>query len=150
REPQLGKDAAIRNLRGLRERMGLHDADLRSLEEALEHTYAVAAFMVNRVFSAILTNDYQRRSRATFTEEQFREVLAAERQGKIVYDSTPLPVPAPFASAYRELFPEVYTRLYRNLPDRDLLPDAASEVFVDFLVRWGEGFTGVSERHHQF
>jgi len=149
-EPQLGKDSAIRNLRGLRERMGLHDADLRSLEEALEHTYAVAPFMVNRVFSAILTNDYQRRSRATFTEEQFREVLAAERQGKIVYDSTPLPVPAPFASAYRELFPEVYTRLYRNLPDRALLPEAASEVFVDFLVRWGEGFTGASERHHQF
>jgi radical SAM superfamily enzyme YgiQ (UPF0313 family) len=149
-EPQLDKDAAVRNLRGLREQMGLSDADLRSLEEALEHTCAVAPFMVNRVFSAILTNDYQRRSRASFTEEQFREVLAAERQGKIVHDSTPLPVPAPFNSAYRELFPEVYSRLYRNLPDRALLPEAASEVFVDFLVRWGEGFTGASERHHQF
>jgi radical SAM superfamily enzyme YgiQ (UPF0313 family) len=149
-EPQLGKDAAIRNLRGLRERLGLNDADLRSLEEALEHTYAVAPFMINRVFSVILANDYQRRSRALFTDEQFREVLAAEREGKIVYDSTPLPVPPPFTSAYRELFPEVYARLYRNLPDRALLPDAASEVFVDFLVRWGEGFTGASERHHQF
>jgi hypothetical protein len=149
-EPLPRQDAVIRNLRGLRERLGLNDSELRSLEEALEHTYAVAPYMVNRVFAAILTNNYQRRFRALFTDEQFREVLAAERQGKIVYDSTPLPVPPPFTSAYRELFPEVYARLYRNLPDRALLPEAASEVFVDFLVRWGEGFTGASERHHQF
>jgi len=149
-EPPLTQDAAIRNLRALRQRIGMNDADQRSLEETLEHTFAVAPFMANRVFSAILANDYQRRSRSLFTDEQFREVLAAEREGKIVYDSTPLPIPAPFTSAYRELFPDVYSRLYRNLPDRSLLPEAASEVFVDFLVRWGDGFTGASERHHQF
>jgi radical SAM superfamily enzyme YgiQ (UPF0313 family) len=150
-EPQPTKDRAIRNLRALREKLGLNaDADLRTMEEMLEHTFAVAPFMVNRVFAALFANDYQRRSRSLYTEEQFREVVAAERGGKVVYDDTPLPVPAPFASAYRELFPEVYTRLYRNLPDRTLLADAASEVFVDFLVRWGEGFTGASERHYQF
>lgn len=149
-EPVPGKDAAIRNLRALQGPMRLRDADLRSLEETVEHTCAVAPFMINRIFRMILSNDYNRRFRAMFTEEQFHEVLAAERQGKVVRDSTPLPVPPPFASSYRELFPEVYARLYRNLPDRALLPEAASEVFVDFLVRWGEGFTGASERHHKF
>jgi hypothetical protein len=45
-------------------------------------------------------------------------------------------VPTAFAKAFRKrLFPLVYHRLSRNLPEAGLIPDAASEIFVDFLVR---------------
>jgi hypothetical protein len=50
----------------------------------------------------------------------------------------------------------VYQRLHRNVPDADLLPEAASEVFVDFLVRLNDESSSMSEedfshaRHQAF
>jgi radical SAM superfamily enzyme YgiQ (UPF0313 family) len=130
-------DFCVRLFRSLQGKMGLSDADLREVEGTLEHTHTVAPFMVPKVLTAMFRNDFARRYRAFFTEEQFRDVIEQEKKGDLVPDATPIVMPRSFEAPFRrDLFPAVYARLARNLGDAKLIPNAASEVFVDFLVRW--------------
>jgi radical SAM superfamily enzyme YgiQ (UPF0313 family) len=122
----------VRNYPGL----SFAPAEMREIEQTLAYTRDRAPVMVGRIADSILNQSRWHRLRTFHNKDQLEAALAAERAGDLVPDMTPVLLPTAFASAFRKnLFPMVYERLYRNLPDTQLIPDAASEVFVDFLVR---------------
>lgn len=123
----------VRNYPGL----SFSAKELRLIEETLEYTRDNAPVLVGRIADSILNQSRWHRLRTFHDEGQLQAALAAERSGNLVPDTTPLLLPSKFATAFRKsLFPQVYARLNLNMPnDAALIPDAASDVFVDFLVR---------------
>ena len=59
-------------------------------------------------------------------------------------------MPASFRTAYPKLFPLIHRRVYLNLKDKSMAPDALREVLVDFLVRWGDSFEKLEPHHVTF
>jgi hypothetical protein len=132
---QIPLDDALRLIRNY-EGLSFSPKELRLIEETLEYTRDRAPVMVGRVADAFLNQSRWHRLRTFHNKEQLDAALAAERAGHLVPDTTPILLPSAFSAAFRKnLFPLVYERLFRNLPDTGLIPEAASDVFVDFLVR---------------
>jgi hypothetical protein len=129
-------------------------SELDLVEGTLEHARDRAPVMMGRVVDSILSQLFWYRIRTFHTQAELEAVLSAERAGDLVRDTTPVLVPTAFSSAFRrELFALVYERLHRNLVDPKLIPEAASEVFVDFLVRLndqgGEQTEFNGPQHHE-
>jgi hypothetical protein len=113
----------------------LGQAEIQRVSEVLAHARDVAPIMVGRVLDAVLAQLIWYRIRTYHTEEELQAALAAERAGDLVPDTTPVLLPSAFAVAFRKrLFAVVYDRLARNIEDPATVPEAAAEVFVDFLV----------------
>ncbi len=147
---QLTLDGGIQLIRSY-ESLGFALDELREIDETLEYANAKMPVMIGRVTDSILNQLRWHRLRNFHSGGQLKAVLAAERTGHLVPDRTPVLLPTAFAHAFRQhLFGVVYGRLHRNLPAIDLVADAASEVFVDFLVR----VTGEADfshpRHDEF
>jgi radical SAM superfamily enzyme YgiQ (UPF0313 family) len=149
-ERTLDRDDAVWLLREMRDKLGIGPADLAHIEGALEHTWQVAPFMCNRVVAAIFRNAYNKKMRATFSDDQFREAVAAEKKGDLVRDTTTVVIPPAFNAAFEELFSLVYARLHNNLRDRNVLPEASTDVLADFALRWGESFEAPNAVHRQY
>jgi hypothetical protein len=137
--------------------LSLTASEVRLIEETLEHARDTVPVMMGRVLDAILAQLLWYRIRTHHTDEELEATLADERAGDLVPDTKPIRLPGTFANAFRQrLFAVVYTRLFRNLPDRKLIPEAASEVFVDFVVRLmdeadaGAAYTFSDPRHDEF
>ncbi len=141
---QLQLDAAVRLMRD-NEALAFTPAELRTIEATFAFAHDKAPFMLGRVADSILNQLRWHRLRTFHNKEQLEAVIAAERTGNLVSDTTPILLPSAFAASFRKhLFALVYERLFRNIPDPDLIPEAASEVFVDFLVRLGEESSGMA------
>jgi radical SAM superfamily enzyme YgiQ (UPF0313 family) len=135
---QLQLDAAVRLMRSY-DALSFTPQELRHIEATFEYTRDTAPVMLGRVADSILNQLRWHRLRTFHNTEQLQATLAAERAGNLVPDTTPVLLPSAFADAFRRsLFPRVYERLHRNLPDAQLIPEAASEVFVDFLIRFND------------
>ena len=135
---QLSLDGAIRLIRGY-EALAFTPQELHLIEATFEYTRDKTPVMMGRVADSILNQLRWHRLRTFHAKEQLDAVLAAERAGNLVPDTTPVLLPSAFTGAFRKrMFPLVYSRLQRSLPDTDQVADAASEVFVDFLVRLGD------------
>lgn len=136
--PHLQLDDAVRLIRGY-EQLRFTPRELHLIEETLEYTRDREPIMLGRVVDSVLNQLRWHRLRTFHSKEQLDAVIAAERAGKLVPDTTPILLPSAFSAAFRKgLLPLVYARLYRNIPDTSLIAEAASEVFVDFLIRLGE------------
>jgi radical SAM superfamily enzyme YgiQ (UPF0313 family) len=132
---QLQLDDAVRMIRGY-EALGFTPREMRLIEETFEYTRDEVPVMMGRVADSILNQLRWHRLRTFHNSEQLQAVIDAERAGKMVPDMTPVLLPSAFAGAFRRhLFAFVHDRLFNNLPSKDLIAEAASEVFVDFLVR---------------
>ncbi len=143
---QLQLDDAVRMMRSY-EALCFSPQELRLIEETFECVRDKAPMMMGRVADSILNQLRWHRLRTFHSTEELEAVIAAERAGNLVPETAPVLLPTAFAGAFRKrMFPLVYERLYRNLPDAGLIPEAASEVFVDFLVRLGEESSAMEER----
>ncbi len=109
---------------------------------------AAPAMLPRAVFFLARNQNERRRHERLFTD--FDAVLAAERRGDLVPDTQPVYVPPGFARAMRDVFPDLFVRLSRDLPDRRDVPEASRDVLVDFVARWGEGFQALQPQHHDF
>jgi len=80
-----------------------------------------------------------------------RQIEYEKREGppKCMPASKP-PAPRAFRQHFRQLFPDVYRRVSWNLKDKTRVAEAVTEVFVDFLIRWGETFTDAEPHHAVF
>lgn len=121
------------------------------IREIVRHTKAVAPFMMRTVRTLTLQH-------ARYLETLHRLLpqldyqIELERAGKMVLrpDTRLYPSSLEFRKAFDEAFPGVHRRVYANLNDRLLVARALTEVFVDFLVRWGEDFHGLEPHHLGF
>lgn len=127
----------------------LSPRELGDLGDTLEHTRRVAPELLHRVVFFILQNEWVRRTREELFSG-FEELLARERAGRLVADARPVHFPPELGAALAPLLPELYSQLYRSLPDEQLVPEAMKEVLVDFIVRWGAGLRELEPQHRHF
>jgi radical SAM superfamily enzyme YgiQ (UPF0313 family) len=140
---QLQLDEAVRLLRSY-EALSFTPNELRLIEETLAYTSDRAPVMLGRIVDSIINQSRWHRLRTLHSSDALKIALEAEKAGDLVPDTTPILVPSAFSAAFRKrLFPYVYGRLHTNLPDSRLIPEAASEIFVDFLVRLSDESTSL-------
>ncbi|RYZ36782.1 MAG: radical SAM protein [Myxococcaceae bacterium] len=148
-EPAWPEAVTDRFLREATDAWALTPGERRAVGDTLLEVRRAAPTMLPRtVFFLARNQNERRRHERLFTD--FDAVLDAERKGDFIPDTQPVYVPATFATAMRDVFPDLYVRLSRDLPDRHDVPEASREVLVDFVSRWGEGFQTLEPQHHEF
>jgi hypothetical protein len=127
-------------------------AGRKAIEEIAEHVQKHAPLMMKTVRELIIQHARYRQTVAERLPQQVSQQIELESSGKIdlKQDNRPVFVPAPFRAEFEHMFSDVYSRVYLNLIDKEKIPEAVTEVFVDFLVRWGESFDQLERHHMQF
>jgi radical SAM superfamily enzyme YgiQ (UPF0313 family) len=125
-------------------------------EQAMRRIFAAtleqAPFMMYRIRELVIQHARYRASVRDLLN-QMDEQIRLEESGRVRFslDTRPVPIPQSFQAAFaKEIFPPVYRRLYLNVARKKDIPAALTEVFVDFLARWGESFDGLDAHHHTF
>ncbi|HYH95732.1 radical SAM protein [Hyalangium sp.] len=149
REPLLSPAACDRFLEEATRSWGVSAAERSLIGDTLSETLRSAPHLINRVVFFLVRNHLQRKGYER-SLGIFGTILEAERRGELVFDQQPLLMPPGFGPALTAFFPVLYARLYRSLPDKGMIPDAAREVLVDFVVRWGETFQALESHHEAF
>jgi radical SAM superfamily enzyme YgiQ (UPF0313 family) len=130
-------DRAVAAFRGLSDELGLSPAALAAIEGTLEHTHEVAPFLLDRVVNCLFSNDYERRYRGAYSDDDFREAIALEEKGDLVTDRTQVAISRERASVYERMFPAVIQRLWPAVAP-DEVARAAGEVVAAFHRRTAE------------
>jgi len=152
RVPRVGEEPLpIEEVRGLPDRLGLTGETAAIVRGLLELTAERAPSLLRRVKRLVVQHASYQRTLARL-EEQIARQVELERTPGIEFDldDRAIPLPAEFRTAYHRVFPDVHRRVWLNLQDRRKTPEALAEVFVDFLVRWGDDFTGLESYHMEF
>jgi radical SAM superfamily enzyme YgiQ (UPF0313 family) len=146
RLPPKAEESAMERLRRL-----APEGAKSHVEEIIRHTMDTAPQLLRRV-SALVFQHARYVQTIDALIPQVQRQIERESAGEIVLeqDDRALPAPEQFRRAYDELFPSVYKYMQAATADRELVPRLVTEVFVDFLVRWGEGFKSVEEFHSAY
>jgi hypothetical protein len=147
REPALSAAEATR----LCCRPGLAEEARETIAGIIGCTDRVAPFMMRRVKTAIVQFAQYRRTLEELYPQLDRQIrLESQNRFPIIAEDRPIAIPPAFRLAYRRLFKDVYRRAYLNITNKDLVPEALTEIFRDFLVRWGKSFERVEDHHAAF
>ena len=124
----------------------------KAIREIFAATRTHAPFMMHRVREFVIQHARYRASVKDLLAQMDEQIrLEAAGQVRFELDERPVPIPAGFQTAFdRRIFPPVYRRAFLNLDNKKQLPEALTEVFVDFLARWGDTFTEFDEHHVTF
>ncbi len=152
RQPNVREEPEpVEAARRLGERLNVGIEGDAAIRDLVEHTVREAPFMLRRVKNFIVQYVKYRGTLEKLypqleaqIELESRPDLAFEPDGRAVL------IPPSFRRAYDQVFPEVYRRVYVNLHDKGRVAEALSNVFVDFLVRWGDDFHELAEHHRVF
>ncbi len=145
----------------------LTDIEMKSLQQAgaswpeaeaaikriIEHTESTAPFMMRKI--RLLTMQHAKH-KMTFDDllPYIDRLVELESTGQLSFDldDRPVPIPEAFRAIFKrdKLFSNMYNRIYEGLTDKSRVPEALSEVFVDFLSRWGDNFKGIEPQHDVF
>jgi radical SAM superfamily enzyme YgiQ (UPF0313 family) len=148
-EPLLSEAACDRWLDEAARAWPLSDAERALLADTVALARGVAPSLVLRVvFFLAHAQTSIRRYRRLFL--RFDQMLDAEREGDLVPDHRRLILSTELGDSLTDVFPELYARLRRSLPDARALPEAARDVLVDFVARWGSEVTSLEEHHREF
>jgi radical SAM superfamily enzyme YgiQ (UPF0313 family) len=124
------------------------DAEARAaIDEMFRVTAEKAPFMQDRVREMIIQFiRYGRSARSLLPK--LRKQIELESTGQLTFelDARPVPVTEAFRQAFRFVFADIHRRIYLNLSDKDLVPKALVEVFMDFLLH--EKNCNEVEPHH--
>jgi len=134
-------------LRALGPGLNLDKEACEAIEEIFLYTGEKAPFLLGRVKELIVQFIKYRESVHDFLPGLERQI-ELESSGKLVIqlDSRPISIPQEFRDEYKNIFPDIYRQIYLNLADKDKVPEALVEVFVEFLVQ--EQSFKKMERHH--
>ncbi len=128
--------------------MGLDPDACTAMNDIFEYTAWKAPYLLARVKQLVI--QFVRYSQsARNLIPVLNEQIELESSGRMTFelDNRPVTVPAGFEKAYKEVFPDIYRRLHLNLADRNKIPEALMEVFVEFLVK-EEGFSQFEKYHY--
>lgn len=106
-------------------------------------------FMWRKMKLALTLQANMRNTLHTKTGPALARQIELEEAGEVrlTIDHRRTPVPLAFQREFRTIFPRVHRRVFLNLRDHQQLPEALTEVFIDFLTRWGEEADAVREHH---
>ena len=148
-EPRLSPAACDHFLAQVARTWGVSPAEHDEIGDTMRETLRSAPHLINKVVFFLVKNQTQRQSHER-SRSAYENILEAERRGELVIDQQPLLVPPAFGPAMSAVFPVLYSRLYRGLPDPGMIAEAAREVLVEFMVRWGATFQGLEPHHEGF
>jgi uncharacterized protein DUF4070 len=138
-------------VRELPERLGLSGAAARIVADLLALTAARCPSLMRRVKRLVVQHASYQRTLAMLQQQIARQIEIESDPGiEFDLDDRAIPLPPVFRAAYQRVFPDVHRRVWINLLDRRRAPEALAEVFVDFLVRWGDDFTSFEPYHMEF
>jgi radical SAM superfamily enzyme YgiQ (UPF0313 family) len=122
-----------------------------AIVDIFNYTMKKAPYMMERVKELVIQHAKYRESLEKLLPQLNRQI-ELESSGTLTFDldNSPILVPKTFRESYNKIFSDVYRRIYTNLMDKRRVPEALVEVFVDFLVRWGENFTQAEAYHYSF
>jgi hypothetical protein len=124
------------------------DQDARdSMDRILAATKEKAPFMLDRMREMLIQFIRYRRSAYNLLPK-LRKQIEMEKSGQLTFelDARPVPVTEEFRHAFRGVFVDVHRRVYLNLKQKDKVPAALVEVFMDFLLH--EKGCNKVEPHH--
>jgi hypothetical protein len=121
------------------------------IDRIVRHTERTAPFMMRRV-KRLIVQHAAYHTTLTRLEPQFERQIALETSPDFVLapDDRAIPIPPAFRTAFPRLFPDIHRRVFLNLGDKRQVPEALTEVFVDFLVRWGADLVTFEPHHREF
>ena len=124
------------------------DEARQAIADMMEHTLATKPGLMRKVKILILQHaSYY----VTICEllPQLENQIRLEKLGEVILESDDRATPPPveFRPAFDQLFPELYKRSYYSLKDLSNQSQCLTEVFLEFLVRWGADFAGLEEYH---
>jgi radical SAM family protein/uncharacterized protein DUF4070/B12 binding protein len=123
----------------------------QSLAGLIEHTKKTAPFMMRRVRQLIVQHAKYLQTLAKLLEQIDRQLeLELDENLVLQPDNRAIVISQSFRNSFREMFPPVYRRVYMNIGDKNLVPQALTEVFLDFLVRWSDSFERLEPYHMEF
>jgi len=136
-------------LLGLGERLGLTPEAQQSMTRIFRFTAEKTPFMLGRVKELVI-QFIKYAEDANGLIPKLREQIELESSGRLKFeqDTRPVPVPTAFRASYKQIFMEVYPRVYINLDEKDRVPEALVDIFVDFLVHEHEEGLEKVEKHH--
>lgn len=148
-EPMLS-DEEMESLR----QIGLSGPDAgRAVDEIVTHIQQAAPYMMRKV--RMLTLQHARHKK-TFDRllPYIDRLVEYESSGKVQFDKDdrPVPIPETFRKEFLRdrLFEDMHRYVFENLEDKDRVPEALTEIFVDFLTRLGDVFKDFEPQHRTF
>lgn len=141
------KTESLETLLSLGENLRLDQHACAAMKEIFESTARNAPFLMGRVKELVVQFVKYQESVYDFLpglEQQIK--LEASGAITIKLDNRPIVVPQAFREAYPSIFSDVYRRVYLNLTDKQRVPEALMEAFVEFLVH--EETIPRMEAHH--
>ncbi len=122
-----------------------------AVNRIVEHTLQHAPGLMGKVKTLILQHASYFDTIVDLLPQLDRQI-ERETEGDVILavDSRATPPPVAFRSAFDKVFPEVYRRVYFSISDLDKISHCLTEVFLEFLVRWGQDFTGLESYHYDF
>jgi radical SAM superfamily enzyme YgiQ (UPF0313 family) len=130
-------------------KLQLNEEAAAATRRMLDHTRAIAPQMLKRVKDLIVQYaKYHETIQQTIVELDVN--IERERSGDIILeiDNRAMPLPVGFREELNRVLPHVHRRIFLNLENRSHLTDALTEVFVEFLLRMGEGFESFGDHHY--
>ncbi len=118
------------------------------IDTIIKNTVEKTPFMIQRIKALIVQHAKYKKSIDKLLPQLDRQI-ELESTGALTFevDDSPIPINTAFREAYKELFPEVYRRIYLNLNNKEQVSAALMDVFVAFLMHCGDGFTLLEESH---
>ncbi len=143
----LQKRESIKDLLDLGPGLDLDTESCESMAEIFRYTEQKAPHLLERVKELVVQFVRYRASAYDFLpglDEQIR--LESSNKIKINLDKRPVMIPQVFRDAYKSIFPDVYSRVYLKLAEKDKTPEVLVDALVEFLVH-EEGFSRLEEYH---
>lgn len=134
--------------RQLSRSLDLDAAATLAVERMIEHTAATAPQMMKRAKDLIVQfGQYYGTIRDTIADLDANIERELEGNMVLVLDDRAPPLPVRFRDDLNKVLPRVHRRIYVHLKDKSYVAEALTEVFVEFLLRLGEGFDNFQEYH---
>jgi hypothetical protein len=123
----------------------------RSIAKIIGYTQQNAPLMLEKV-KALIGQHAKYRDSIIKLLPQIDRQIELESSGKLVFeiDRRPIAIPPLFRKEFKNIFPQIHERIYLKMRNKDQVPEALIEVFVDFLVSCGEKFNRIEEYHFNY
>ncbi len=124
-------------------------AALPSVKKILDHTERVAPHMMRRVRDLVIQHDKYYKT----VQEQIRVAdrnIAREEVGELIVEPEKrfVALPVTFKKELARVLPKVHHRVYVNIDDESQIPQALTDIFLEFLLWIGEDFEQFEEQHY--
>jgi radical SAM superfamily enzyme YgiQ (UPF0313 family) len=122
-----------------------------AIDKAMAHTHRVAPHLLKKAVTLIIQHGKYCETVAQLAPQVDRQIeLECLGELNLEPDQRRIPTSENFRVAFNRVFPILHRRIYLNLTDKSKVAEALTEVFVDFLVRWGEEFKQLEDYHQSF